>query len=221
MHLVGCFIRSLSRCTVTWTKYIQEYYAVMQVSKGVPLITHTWILKSSLGCSCVTFTEFSSTSMSLMLTVMFVAAWRHCNMIQTSPDVVKFSSKMKGTNRILRTQGHAYRNGNSHGEIQHLTAIFINYNNSTPFAFTKRLLLGPRHCVGRGIRNASTLILCQCEVRFSCFWNGFIFVSVLLNVGWSYCIVKLWELKHSTPFKTVCTFSCLQKIMSSASNVQA
>jgi hypothetical protein len=61
----------------------------------------------------------------LMLTVMFFAVWRHSSVIHTSPDVVKLSSMMKGTNRILLNQWHAYGNGNSHGKIQPLNIISI------------------------------------------------------------------------------------------------
>jgi hypothetical protein len=56
--------------------------------------------------------------------VMFSAASRHFSMIHTSPDVVKFSSKINGTNRILHTQWQAYGNDNNHGTI-----CIVTYNS--------------------------------------------------------------------------------------------
>lgn len=75
------------------------------------LRVQTWTLMISFGCSCVTLTAPSFTSMSLMLRVMFCAASRHFSLIHTSPDTVKLSSTMKGTNWILRVQSHDYGTG--------------------------------------------------------------------------------------------------------------
>jgi hypothetical protein len=99
--------------------------------------------------------------------------------IHTSPDVVKLSSMMKGTNLILYIQSHDYGIGNSYGITSPFSFPYDVCLQSTAAGHTKCFMVGGCKCFKCGIylcHESANMVTIETYV-FQWSWNKFLLDS--------------------------------------------